>query len=51
MKLSLSFKHIGLIWLTGVMLAAASVTTVFYYESKQMKDQLERRLEKQAALP
>ncbi|EGA69430.1 signal transduction protein [Vibrio sinaloensis DSM 21326] len=27
------------------MLAAASVTTVFYYESKQMKDQLERRLE------
>ncbi|MEF1173913.1 bifunctional diguanylate cyclase/phosphodiesterase, partial [Vibrio sinaloensis] len=45
LKLSLSIKHVAFIWLAGILLAITSVATVYYYESKQMEAQLERRLE------
>ena len=45
LKLSLSIKHVLQIWITGTLLAIASVATVYYYETKQMQDELERRVE------
>lgn len=45
MKLSLSIKHILQIWGIGLLVAVASFATVYHYETKQMQDELERRVE------